>query len=71
MLESLSLSSSRGGGGGGGSGGIYLLLSMELLSTELSFSSVVFVLLKRLLYINLWFNINLTLDFVAPRWLNV
>ena len=51
MLESLSLSSSGGGGGGGGggdSGVICLFLFVELLSTELSFSLVVFVVVSSL-----------------------
>ena len=46
MSESLSLLSSGGGGGGGGGVGggvIFLVLSTELLSMELSFPSVVFL----------------------------
>ena len=45
MSKSLSLSSS--GGGGGGSGGMFFLfLCVELLSTELSFPSVILVVVS-------------------------
>ena len=49
MSESLSLSSLGGGGGGGGGGdsGVFcLLFYAELLSTELSFSSVILVVVS-------------------------
>ena len=45
MSESLSVSSSRGGGGGG-SGMFCLFLCAELLSTEISFLSVVLVVIS-------------------------
>ena len=49
MSDSLSLSSSgggSGGGGGGGSGMFCLFLCVEMLSTELSFLSVVFFVIS-------------------------